>query len=140
MTQIDFYILNDKAVGARAQFSVKLAEKLYRNALSVHMHTDDPSMLRKLDELLWTARDVSFVPHEISPEPQDHCPLTLSMENFSGAEGVLINMGNTVPGFFSHFTRVVEVINAQAIDVNQGRERYRFYRDRGYKLNNHEIN
>ncbi|HHJ19178.1 MAG TPA: DNA polymerase III subunit chi [Gammaproteobacteria bacterium] len=140
MTRIDFYILNDPALEARSQFAVKLAEKLYRNALKVHLHSDDSVTLHKLDERLWTARDVSFIPHEISATPQPHCPLTLSIENFSGTEGVLINMGSTVPDFFSHFTRVVEIINAQAPDVGDGRKRYRFYRDRGYKLNNHEIN
>ena len=139
MTQVDFYLLDKGAPMARLQFAVKFIEKLFRAGMAVHVNAADQAMLRQLDELLWTARDVSFVPHEISEQPLEHCPVTLNMGNFGGHDGILINLAAEVPDWFSRFERVVEIINRQDPDVTAGRERYRFYKDRGYPLVNHTI-
>jgi DNA polymerase III subunit chi len=42
-----------------------------------------------------------------------------------------------VPTFFGRFERVAEIIVQDRRDV--GRDRYRFYRDRGYPLFHHEL-
>jgi len=52
---------------------------------------------------------------------------------------VLINLAGDVPEFFSRYQRVAEVVDANATRREQSRERYRFYRDRGYKLNTHQV-
>ena len=52
---------------------------------------------------------------------------------------VLINMASDVPLFFSHFERVAEIIDQSPTQKQIGRERYRFYRDRGYDLQSHNI-
>jgi DNA polymerase-3 subunit chi len=48
---------------------------------------------------------------------------------------VLVNLAPQVPEFFSRYERVAEVVDANAERRELSRERYRFYRDRGYKLN-----
>ena len=139
MTQIDFYVLDNRAPHARLLFVARFAEKLFREKLKVHIHTDQQAMLEQLDQMLWTARDVSFLPHQISPAPLQDCPITLNMGNFTGHEGILINLAAEVPDFFSRFERAVEIINKQDADIDAGRNRYRFYKDRGYALINHTI-
>ena len=52
---------------------------------------------------------------------------------------VLINLDSDVPLFFSRFERVAEILDQDPQTRQKGRERYRFYRDRGYDLNTHEI-
>ena len=52
---------------------------------------------------------------------------------------VLVNLAADVPEFFSRYERVAEVVDADAARREQSRERYRFYRDRGYKLNTHQV-
>ena len=52
---------------------------------------------------------------------------------------VLVNLTDTVPLFFSRFERVVELIGATDGERALGRERYRFYRDRGYPLQTHHL-
>ena len=56
-----------------------------------------------------------------------------------GRWDVLINLSAEVPEFFSRYERVAEVVDADAARREQSRERYRFYRDRGYKLNTHQV-
>lgn len=139
MTRIDFYVLDENGQDRPAAFAARLIEKLYREGHRIHVHCDRESTLKRLDDTLWTSRDVSFVPHEIAAGPLKHCPVTLGMKDFDGSDEILINFAAQVPVFFSHFKRVVEIINTRDNDIHQGRERYRFYRDRGYPLNNHSV-
>jgi DNA polymerase-3 subunit chi len=139
MTQVDFYILNATGHDRSIVFAARLIEKLYREGHRVHIHFDDESKLKRLDETLWTARDVSFIPHQIAAGSLEDCPVTLGMKDFEGTDEILLNFATEIPEFFSHFKRVVEVINTQDMDIHHGRKRYRFYRDRGYPLNNHPI-
>jgi DNA polymerase-3 subunit chi len=50
---------------------------------------------------------------------------------------LLINLGDDVPTFFGRFERVAEVV----IDPQKkaGRDRYRYYRERGHALFHHEL-
>ena len=52
---------------------------------------------------------------------------------------VLINLASEVPMFFSRFDRVSEIVDADPQVRELGRQRYRFYRDRGYPLESHQI-
>ena len=50
----------------------------------------------------------------------------------------MINLAAEVPEFFSRYQRVAEVVDGHAERRERSRDRYRFYRDRGYKLNTHQ--
>ena len=52
---------------------------------------------------------------------------------------VLINLAPEVPNFFSRFARLAEPLDQEPGIREAGRERYRFYRDRGYPLESHQI-
>jgi DNA polymerase-3 subunit chi len=52
---------------------------------------------------------------------------------------VLINLAGAVPEFFSRYHRVAELVDSNGQRREQGRERFRFYRDRGYELITHQM-
>jgi DNA polymerase III subunit chi len=52
---------------------------------------------------------------------------------------VLINLGAEVPQFFGRFERVAELVDQRPELLAQSRERFRFYRERGYELNTHQL-
>ena len=52
---------------------------------------------------------------------------------------VLINLEGETPGFFSRFERVLEVVGTDDGDLARGRARYRYYRERGYALQTHDL-
>ena len=144
MTDIDFYILDNDMPLARERMACRLAEKVYRLGRSVFIHTASATDSHRLDDLLWTFRDGSFVPHTLAGqviEPQTSEAATPVMighdENPPDFSDVLINLSTEVPLFFSRFDRVTEIIGRQ--DKASGRERFRFYRDRGYPLKSHNI-
>ena len=50
-----------------------------------------------------------------------------------------MNLAADVPEFFSRYERVAEVVDANTERRERSREGYRFYRDRGYQLNTHQV-
>lgn len=141
MTRVDFYILPDADPAQRPLLACKLAEKAYTQGLKIYIHTASEDETRQLDELLWTFRDGSFLPHAIhsavtgEPPPillgHDHEPVTHA--------DVLINLGNDIPRFFGRFERVAELVDQRTELLAQSRERFRYYRERGYEPNTHRL-
>ncbi len=145
MTRIDFYILESDD-SRREQFACRIAEKAYRLGHGVYIHTADPQQAAQLDKLLWTFKQGSFIPHGIdgqSPDPDAAVLIghNAELDTSSHAKGreVLINLAQDIPLFFSAFKRVAEVIDQNSENKIKGRERFKFYRDRGYSLDTHPI-
>jgi len=143
MTQVDFYILNDAQPAALPVFTCRLTEKAYRQGHQVYIHTASDRQLRQLDDLLWTFRDGSFLPHRIHAAGVDsdgEQPILLghALEP-EGPGDVLLNLAGEVPAFFSRFNRVAELVGGDDSQIAAARDRYRFYKDRGYSLNTHNL-
>ena len=141
MTRIDFYILKDTGEKGQPLFTCRLTEKAFQQGHRVYINTTSASQLEQLDDLLWTFRAGSFLPHAIVSEAgtRDH-PVLLGHESEpQDSNDVLINLSNDVPPYFSRFKRVAELVSGEASQRSAARERYRFYKDRGYTLNTHEI-
>jgi DNA polymerase-3 subunit chi len=139
MTRIDFYILEDVHLTAQHRFACRLAAKaLSGSNQPVILHTGDEQTARTLDELLWDYPDKRFVPHTLqgNGSGQDS-EVLITWQEPPHFDGVLVNLAPEVPEFFNRFHRVAEVIVGEIRD--QGRERYRFYRHRGYPLYDHKM-
>lgn len=140
MTRIDFYVGKTNSLQARLLLACKVVVKAHQQKLHTYIHTDNPATSARLDDLLWTFHDISFIPHALAPSKDDvkilighdHEP----MENC----GLLINLSNEVPEFFSRFERLAEILDQEEPVLLAGRKRYQFYRDRGYNLEYHQLN
>ncbi|MDE0754063.1 MAG: DNA polymerase III subunit chi [Woeseiaceae bacterium] len=142
MSKIDFYVLRDRGELARQQFACKLAEKAYRLENSVHIQVADQASEKTLDELLWTFRDGSFVPHEVlaSSGATAHVPVTIGYDKLPEKEpDLLINLGITIPDNAAAFPRVAEVVTSDDDSLAQSRQRFVQYRDKGHSLDTHKL-
>ncbi len=141
MTRVDFYILEDNAADARQHFACRLAEKAWQQGNKVYIHTGDPTLSSRLDDMLWSFSQGSFVPHGLDNDPAaDEADIHIGhSDEPRHHDEVLINLGNEVPLFFSRFKRVAEVIDPDETSRKYGRDRFRFYRERGYSLESHTI-
>ncbi len=141
MTRISFYILKGEQEYDRRVFACRLIEKAYTQGHHIYVHTNNVREAEQLDELLWTYRADSFVPHQMSHEPgQEDCPVLIGHDSTPPRlMNLLINLSPEHPPFFSQFERVAEFINDDSDTKKQGRERYRFYQQRGYELESHKI-
>ena len=142
MTRIDFYIIDSDQKSSRALLACRLAEKAYSLKNQIYIYTPDKLQAKELDDLLWTYRAGSFVPHQqLETQGEQACPVLIGdAEAPEGLDQVLINMDTAVPLFFSRFVRVVEIVNQDETQRQQARDRFKFYRDRGYDLHTHNLN
>ena len=139
MTKIDFYILNDREVSTRYRMACRITEKAHSLGHRVHVHTDNLELSQQLDDLLWTFRDRSFIPHVIAPVTPGQYSVTIGHGWVPETCDVLINLASNVPDFFDRFTRVAEIINQDKETRESGRKRYRLYRDHGCPLTHHHV-
>ena len=142
MTRINFYVLQTSKANARLEFICRLTEKVYNKGHSILLHTDDIRQTEMISDLLWTWKQGSFIPHEIhTDETTADCPIVISHHPnlTTDMQDVLINMANEIPLFFSQFDRVTEIVDQDEENRQGARKRYRFYQDRGYPLESHEI-
>ncbi len=139
--RIDFYILSDESPNARERLCCRLAEKAWKLGHSVYLHAGSEAEASALDELLWTFRDGSFVPHGLSAEAVKPAPPVLIGAGAAPAAGadVLIHLCADVPEFYARFQRIAEIVAAPAPDRAAGRERFRFYRERGHQPQSHNL-
>jgi len=142
MTRIDFYVLGSPKTTSRLDFVCRLTEKVYRQGHQILLHTENETQAGIINDLLWTWKQGSFIPHEIqTTESTPDCPIVINHQHDlkTDMHDVLINMAPEVPLFFSQFDRVTEVIDQDEQTRQSGRYRYRFYQDRGYPLESHDI-
>jgi len=57
----------------------------------------------------------------------------------NGPATVLINLHASPPPFFSRFERLAEVVGMDDNEVAAGRERWKFYKARGYEIRPHNL-
>lgn len=95
----------------------------------------------QLDRLLWTHPPTGFVPHCRTGDPMAaETPITLAAElDNPPHDNCLLNLSNEIPPGFSRFQQLIEIISVEDEDRIPGRERFRFYRERGYPLENRDI-
>jgi DNA polymerase-3 subunit chi len=137
MTAIDFYT----HVSDRLEVAAKLVAKALAQHGNVRVLTPDPATTDALDRLLWLQPPIGFVPHcradsrlaAETPVWIDH-----ALEH-QGPAAVLINLHAAPPPFFSRFERLAEIVGVGDADAAAARERYRFYRERGYELRTHNL-
>ena len=141
MTRVDFYILTEQARCDRYQFACRLVDKVCGQGRRVYIQAGSDAEVRHLDRLLWTFREQSFIPHcRAGDADPELTPVLLGWQGDPQHEDdVLINLAPEVPEFFSRFDRVAEIMDSDPEVRRAGRERFRFYRDRGYPLKDHEI-
>jgi DNA polymerase III subunit chi len=132
MTEINFYT----AVANPLTATVRLVGKAYAQGRRVRVVTPDAAATAALDKLLWEQPVEGFVPHvtltsmhvAATPVIVDHSLV------HEGAADVLINLGAEAPSFFARFERMFEIVGQDASLAAAGRERWAFYKARGYPL------
>jgi len=135
MTRIDFH----SNVGDSLLYACRLVRKAYQ-AGQPTIVLAEPARLRAFDEQLWTFSPLDFVPHCMADSAlaaQTPIVLATNLDNVPHYQ-VLLNLGAQVPAQFARFERLLEVVGNAQDELVAGRERYRFYRDRGYALNNYK--
>ena len=142
MAEVSFYILSSALLQERYLFACKLIEKAYRNGLFCYILTDNDAHSQLLDDLLWTFRAGSFIPHEIytgQAPTTDKVVLIGSVKAPEHSQGLLFNLSTKYPEDISKTKRILEILDNCEVTKVAARNRYRQYQQAGMSITTHNI-
>jgi DNA polymerase III subunit chi len=137
MTRIDFHF----NAPDKLDYGCRLVRKAYRAGQRVVVCCEDDARLAAFDEALWRFSEADFIPHVRDTDPlAAQTPVVLTVEGASlPHHEVLVNLAARTPPFFASFERLIEVVSVEPADREGARERFRFYKDRGYPMGSHDL-
>ena len=142
MTEVEFHF----NVGDKLAYSCRLLRKARSGGAKI-MVTAEPNLLAQLDQMLWTFSSTEFLPHcraDADPATLALTPIVLATSPsdpaFAGCpHGVLVNLGQVVPEGFERFERFIELVSSAEEDRLSARQRWTYYKDRGYALKKYDL-
>lgn len=142
MPQVDFYILHTQMKNVKERFACRLVDTIWHQGYRVYIHVPSLESAHQFDNLLWTFKQDSFIPHDIYPDvPHSLAAVRIGYGTDTCPEtDVLVNLTEIIPAFYTGCQRVVEIIENNDMALEKGRERFRVYRDQGNSLKYHDIN
>lgn len=141
LPRVDFYLLKASMPKARWLLACRLLEKAYLRGHQVFVYCNNQHDAQTLDELLWTFKEDSFIPHNIQGEGPELPPaIQLGYgEQARGFNDILLNLATTIPPFYDRFQRVMELVDNEEEAKALSREHYRHYKAQGYTIHTHQI-
>lgn len=138
MTRIEFY----SNVADKQQLLISLVEKALLKHRQVTVFTENVKSAMDVSDSLWQLQSVSFLPHVMAEHAYAaRTPIIIACKkNAAGQldevaqDELLINLTVQEPQFFSRFTHLIEIVGNDETDKLSARQRYKFYRDRGYEI------
>lgn len=133
MTRIDFH----SNVPNKLAYACRLVRKARAAQCNIVLLGSSRNELAQLDQLLWSFSEQDFLPHVHAGDPLAAQTPVILTDNENVAlphHQILINLSGNTPEHFARFERMFEIISSDDADKAAGRDRYRFYKERGYPL------
>lgn len=105
------------------------------------VYVPDGDCREQLDRLLWAHPATGFTPHcraDSNLAAETPIVFTSALDHPLHDE-CLLNLSDEVPSGFSRFRELIEIVSVEDTDRLPGRERFRYYRERGYPLETSDI-
>lgn len=147
MLKVDFYVLPEHS--SREHFVCALAQKAWAQGNHIYIDTASESAAAALDDLLWTFKDTSFLPHCLLADDSADIPIVIGHATPTNKQipdhtQLMINLSNQMPqsskpDALNKIERILEIVAGDENDRQQARKRYADYRDQGHELSSHTI-
>jgi DNA polymerase-3 subunit chi len=143
MAQVDFYILPEN--GNQKYFACALIQKAWKQGNNIFVNTRSESEAAAFDDLLWTFKDISFLPHCLAANNNtENSPIVIGDDNQTNGQipdhtTIMLNLTDQMPQDTNKLKRILEIVAGSESERQQARKRYAEYRDQGHELNNHKI-
>lgn len=142
MPTLSFYVLQSASFRDRCFFACRLIEKAYQSGQYCYVLMDSLSEVQALDEMLWTFRPGSFIPHEVATQmlPTRVSQVLIGTQDAPPAwRCVVLNLSSQLPAQWQDFTRILEILDNSETTKIAGRLRYSTYKQAGAVITTHKI-
>ena len=131
-------------------FASRIARKLhYERVIAVKypmvIRCKNQSHCEEVGHSIHNFSKKDFLPcAEFSDERADLFPIILSTVSevplWADDIIVLLNLDTKIETTFSSYCRVIEIVDQTELNRQKGRERYQYYKERGYEIFDHKVN
>lgn len=143
MSQVDFYVLPEHS--KRDHFACALIQKVWKQGNNIYINTISETEAAKFDDLLWTFKDISFLPHCLAAgDNTENAPIVIGHNDQVDNQipehtHIVLNLADHIPPELNRIDRILEIVAGNEDERQQARKRYADYRDHGHVLNKHTI-
>ncbi len=138
--RVDFYIVDSPQEEAVELITCRLVDKAWSHGLKVLILAREQAQQARLDRLLWTFRQDSFLPHQALPA-ETTAPIMIGTPALQLPDGfgMLINLCDEPPAAPDRWQRIAEVSSKEQQRLARTRDRFRHYRQLGLSPDNHAL-
>lgn len=136
--QIDFYILENTEY---FNMACRLLEKAYLEHYRTFVLCSNEEIAKKLDDLLWTFKDISFVPHHRWQDTEHtSSPICIHHEMINTHhKDLLVLLTDKLPGEYQLFKRIAIIVPNNEAEKQKARQLYKELQTNNINLNVHKI-
>jgi DNA polymerase III subunit chi len=132
MTRVIFYSnVSDK----HAALLVLVHKALAKRHL-ITLFAESERAANDYSDVLWSRLSTSFFPHVLASHPlANETPIVIDWQHEQLCQDdILVNLTQRQLTIFSRFRQLVELVGTDEQDKALARQRFKFYRDRGYEV------
>lgn len=139
--EITFYVLADQAPEKRLNTACRIIEKAFQQKHAIYVHAASKAEAEQLDELLWSFRPDSFIPHHLVGDgPTPPPPVRIGWQQIPAeARDLLVNLSAEAPADPQRFRRIVEIVGGDDGMREAARSHWRQYKQQGYPVTSHNL-
>lgn len=138
MTEAWFYVTEQEGTDGQQQLLLRILERALKSTRQLYLHCDSKQQAHSLSELFW--QDNQFIPHGLMTTSPAAQPVVIGFGDNPGEHhDIVVNLGKEIPDHFSRFERIIELVTGDQTARETSRERWIFYKHRGYPVARHEL-
>ncbi len=132
MTRVIFYSnISDK----QTALTILVRKALAKRHL-VTLFTESEQAAKAYRDVLWQKDAMSFLPNVLASDVLvNETPVVIDWQDEQLCQDdILVNLTQRQLTVFSRFRQLIELVGTDELDKALARERFKFYRDRGYEI------
>ena len=131
--KVDFYVYELSDYQFYQRLVCNLVEEAYNQENNILLLCENEQSCENLDELLWTFKDVSFIPHEKKLKNKiltQHINITKKEQSL-----ILMNLTYSFPDSFETYDRVIEMSGYDENTRQKARLNFKRYKTMNFEIN-----
>lgn len=134
-TSVDFYILQGENFLQCFPAICPILEELYQQGHSLDVEMESESAAERFDQILWSFRDTSFVPHQIFQKSVK----VANLKNIKTEAVIKVNLYlPSSPQAVLH-PRLLQIVPNTPTLLAVARDHYRYYQQQHYQMTSHKL-
>ncbi len=135
--KVDFYLLNEADERLYYRAVCGFVQQTYQQTQALYIYTESVEQAHKMDQLLWTFNDISFIPHSLETNEEKACMIWIGVGAHAKQfhpHAWLLNLTQTIGDFFMYFHRIIEFVPNCVKAKEQARKKYKQYKTKNLPL------